>query len=1054
MKNHQVHWWIFIYLSGLADMTKICYNFCMKFTLTKAKNLPHAIQSVFSQVKNLTGKICLLVPDKLTVTLEKKLFEYLNIEASFDIEVSTLTRFSNKILTELNVSYSPISKLGSVILLKKILSENRDNLKMFNNHSYSYNYADDIFKTLTQFKASQITANDMQTDDIKSPTLKNKIEDLSKILEEYEYQKAGLIDQTDRLNLFALNIAKSNSIKQTNFFFLGFDNFTSQGYLVIEHLIKNAKSVNVAIYQNNLNYNFHSEVAEHLQELAFKLNLPLSFYEENYLSDKLHLFLSEHLFSNDKQSMQIKNQISLKNATSINEEIEFTVRNIREKLLEGEQYNKFGIACYELEKYASQIRNTMDKYELNYYIDVSTPLCKTFYFKFVVNYIKIFLNNFDINNIIQLINSEFIVYPDLVKLKLNKVLKEIGYLPKNNKFLDTEEAELLNFILTLFEQFPISKNINLKNFKNLLNQIFDFFDSYNITESISSQLTDSYAKKILLQEKDSLLSLLDEIETFYPDVNMEDLLDIMLQASKEVKINPIPQSIDCVQIIDASEIFTDFDNLYILNCNRSTCPTLMQDVGIILDSDISSLPFNKKLEPTIAYLNRLAKLKMFNNVQMFNKNLTVTMSNYNESEKSDLIIELQNRFFISENSGNEIEITNLEIQSLNAEKQHNILSKWDLIEFLSENAYSLSNDILSFYGIAPNQPVTFLKEESKQTLTFDEISCSSLENYFKCPMNFFLSNILKLEVERSAGIAMVDVGNMMHLLAEDFYSLADRTKIDVKLFSEKKLLQYMSNDKKLSSFIDTPIHHNLIGEAIRFLNHLKYMDENSKFVPTFFEYTFDSKFNKSIQLCDNIFLRGKIDRIDFYEDYLRIIDYKTGEVNASLKELYYGKKLQLFLYAKLASEIFNKKIAGSFYFPVKNSILNEKESSRYKLSGFYINEQELASAFDKRIMQTGKSDLLNLSLNKDGEIKQDSRSSKVLNRKDFNELMDYSLKLSSQAIQEIKQGYISANPIKFDEQSTSCVYCPYMAICRKNSMNINYRTVCDVSLESFGGNNG
>jgi len=211
----------------------------MNFTITKAKNLQHAIQSILSQVKNTTGKICLLVPDKLSVTLEKKLFETLNIESSFDIEVSTLTRLSNKILTDLGVNYLPISKLGSIILLKKILNENLDNLKLFNCKHFSYNYADNLFKTLTQFKASQINSNDMQIDKIKSIQLQNKIEDLSKILEEYENQKAGLVDQTDRLDLFAINISRSKLIKETNFFFVGFDNFTSQGYSVIEHLIKN-----------------------------------------------------------------------------------------------------------------------------------------------------------------------------------------------------------------------------------------------------------------------------------------------------------------------------------------------------------------------------------------------------------------------------------------------------------------------------------------------------------------------------------------------------------------------------------------------------------------------------------------------------------------------------------------------------------------------------------------------------------------------------------------------------------------------------------------------
>ena len=76
----------------------------------------------------------------------------------------------------------------------------------------------------------------------------------------------------------------------------------------------------------------------------------------------------------------------------------------------------------------------------------------------------------------------------------------------------------------------------------------------------------------------------------------------------------------------------------------------------------------------------------------------------------------------------------------------------------------------------------------------------------------------------------------------------------------------MNNDKKLTTVIDSSVHLNLIGEAIRFINRLKYMDEYSKFIPTFFEYEFDNQFNKSIQIGENVFLRGKIDRIDFFEN--------------------------------------------------------------------------------------------------------------------------------------------------------------------------------------------
>ena len=111
----------------------------------------------------------------------------------------------------------------------------------------------------------------------------------------------------------------------------------------------------------------------------------------------------------------------------------------------------------------------------------------------------------------------------------------------------------------------------------------------------------------------------------------------------------------------------------------------------------------------------------------------------------------------------------------------------------------------------------------------------------------------------------------------------------------------------------------------------------------------------------------------------------------------------------------------------------------------------MAEIFDTRIHTKLKSDIINLSLNKDGEIKADARSNKVLSPNQFNNLLEYAVNLGKNAIEEIKQGYIAPNPIKFDEMQNSCSFCKYLPVCRRNSMNINYRTAKSINLDSFGG---
>ena len=83
---------------------------------------------------------------------------------------------------------------------------------------------------------------------------------------------------------------------------------------------------------------------------------------------------------------------------------------------------------------------------------------------------------------------------------------------------------------------------------------------------------------------------------------------------------------------------------------------------------------------------------------------------------------------------------------------------------------------------------------------------------------------------------------------------------------------------------------------------------NSDFKPTHFEHKLD------VPLFDGrVKLHGKVDRIDTFGDYYRIIDYKTGSVKGDDKLLFNGTKLQLYLYP---NAIKDKTLAGTYYMPI------------------------------------------------------------------------------------------------------------------------------------------
>lgn len=1028
----------------------------MKLNILKSLNLKHSIQNTITTIKNLgDSDICVIVPDKLSATMEKLIFEQLNIECSFNINVSTLNRLSKNILAETKAKYHTISKIGGIILLKKVLSENQDVISSFKNDKHSYQYSNEIYKTLSQLKACQLNSDELLRYKCDILPLQQKINDLGNILRMYNDAKVGVLDNSDTLALTCMMIDNSNSVKNTNYIFVGFDDFTSQGYLLIERLMKHAKSVYVNAYtSNNFNKNvYYQDVLFRLLALCRLLGAKDNIIEYAYNDDEIHTYLTRNLFAFNKLSFCTEtDKIRMYQAQNIVDELEFIARDIRKKVLQGARYREFGIAIYNLKNYTEEIKQVFNKYDLYTYVDVQKSFSSTCVYRFFTNLLQIYLKNYETINLLELINSPFITIPETHKSKIIQTIKRLNYRGDFNNF-DCGDDEV-NKSIYLLNQFlnenKISTDANITKVFEWHNSLIAQLNMDEIIFSLSNKIDNAYDKKILSQSLRYSNQLLDEIKEFYPNSHLKEILDIYTQAGIELAISPLPLSADCIQIIDANEILTSFDNLYIANCSSSTAPSILQDVGILLDKELTYVQLSHNIEPTIARMNRLNKFKLFNNALMFNKSLCLSMSLSSPSETSALVSELKSRIFISSDKNEETSISYIYPNQIKTQSIYTPLSVWDLVEYVYTNKLNISpyiEKIVKSKNLCTHP--TEIKISPKYC-QIEEISASALESYFQCPLKYLFSYLLKLKEPISNDIQMLDIGNILHELANIYYLRKDRLTLDINNFCNYTINKLVENDERLSQYINSPILINLISEATRFISHLRELDNNSKFVPTHFEKAFGNNHAfPALPLTDRVNLKGKVDRIDFYDDYFRIIDYKSGNADATLAELYYGKKLQLFLYALAIKNATNKNISGTFYLPIKNVINKaDDDSSIYSLLGFYTDNQDLITAYDINLNNSSKSKFVNMSLTKDMTIK---KSDKTLTPHEMDTLLDYAKNISVKALEEIYSGSFKASPLNFGNTNNACTYCPYFVLCSKSSNNIQFRDMDKVIKESFTG---
>lgn len=1000
--------------------------------MIKVINTPSFYNSLFEVAdfcrKHATDEVEIIVPDKLSLFMEKFIFEQLNISASFNIKVSTLNRFAkrNFVIDKEN----QISSLGGIILVNKILNEHLNEFEVFKNKAYSFSYAENVYNTINQLKASKILPEEMKNFNSKNVQLNGKIHDLQLVYEYYDNAKAGKLDAADAflMSTFSVSVGAENK----KIIFAGFDDFTAIEYSIIEELAKHCEVSVLNYFSKSSNkYIYNSEVFSQLKNIAY-IN-ELNFVVENgeHKSSELKEFLNSNIFGTANNKFATENNIAIFSGNSVENEIELVARDIKNDVINGKKFGDFGVAIYNLEQNLDEIAEIFNKYEINYYLDIQFSINKSILYKFICSILKYQLNGYEIVNLIDIINSPFFEVDIAEKQKLIEKLLNFEYGNIKNLNLGENFGELKNSLVKFLKLFEFDSNTTVEKFVQTLKSADEVLNFDQILNNLANEKIDIKEQLMLKKSKEILFNMLSDITAFYADADMDKFLDIFLHVATLAKFNNLPLTLDAVKIVDANNNMEVFNNLYIVNCTSENAPSLKQDCGIILDSEIDELTFKNKLAPTIAHINRLSKLRLFNLASMFERGLTISYSR----TPSDLVKEIYSKLELKTKKG----IKPVPIICENNYEKYPALSYWDEVEYFCKN--DKKNLKICEKTIKNKEFLQISNENLKIFNNFNTISASKLETYFKCPFNYFLNYILKITPREKNEISSLDVGNIIHEILYDYYKLNKQVG-DVSEFCKNEIFKILDRDERLKSNANSPIIKNLIDELFRVIEGLNHIDEKSLFAPYKFEFEF--KDDRALKLT-NISVVGKVDRVDFDKDTntMRIVDYKSGTADASLKELYFGNKLQLFLYALAMEQNTKSKVVGEFYLPIHNDFKRET-ANNYSLKGFFVNDEKIVHAMDKDLMPQQRSDVVNITMTNQNIAHK--YGDKELQSNEMDRLKNYAKLVSAQAVDEIKSGYIKPTPCQI---TNICSYCPYAHICMRSTANINYRLAGDVDIKSF-----
>ncbi|MDF2612935.1 MAG: UvrD/REP helicase [Clostridia bacterium] len=362
---------------------------------------------------------------------------------------------------------------------------------------------------------------------------------------------------------------------------------------------------------------------------------------------------------------------------------------------------------------------------------------------------------------------------------------------------------------------------------------------------------------------------------------------------------------------------------------------------------------------------------------------------------------------------------------------------------------------LSSYLFYTNQQ-HYLNEETTKLLYEPTLntSISKLETFRNCACCYFIRYGIKAEERKIFTWDQAKIGTLFHAALEEYpkelevlgttWTSASNEQIDlaVKKATVHALEKHNAAYKDIGKF--KYIASKLEKMARRAIRALTAHLQNGDFMPASYEVNFAEgkalpPIEISIDKDRKIIITGQIDRVDIYykdseSQYIKILDYKTGNKTFNLAEVYYGLQLQLLLYLDAYLKLDTRyQPGGVFYFHINNPYINyeagmsEEEIQgrnlkQFKLSGLALEALDVIHALDK----TNLGDTIPVSINKDGTIK---KGSSVASLQQFEVLENHIIDTIKDLGKQILEGKVSARPFKLGDKS-SCLYCQYRTICQ------------------------
>lgn len=889
---------------------------------------------------------------------------------------------------------------------------------------------------------------------------------IKKLLEHYQLYSYQELSKLDKILITKQLIENSNNLFNTNskmdliyelidifdLFFL--ESFSNSELDQLPPLAKQKIATIIGLYQQ-LTTSLPNNTCYKYEELLFE-QIDNSNAEDHYI------FISEQIFK--QRRFELIKKISLYNDVTILVNNSSDSRDLNKPFnkYHGDQKNVFendNPYLSHLNKYLFSLRSP--KYEnhtplhtiiqttpkaqiesvvLNIYQDIVDN--HTHYHDYAIYYpnqeyltlLVDTLNNFKIPHNIK---------KSLIFKELDACLLWIRYCLNhdNNDLLDLLDTKVLSRYndfdyLDLIKKNYLEKGYIEDPFSTLYN-----FEKAQSLDDYSSVMINFINQEMLFSQNQTMLINFFTNLTSPQSFTLADFYSLVNQLKPSLKEDIKPCN-DHLYLLNYQQCYSgilECKKIYLVGVNETVVPKQNKDTGILLDQDYQILQ--------LPDLNHQISVDQNNILKVLNSQTEFTAICFSNGTidgqpllKSSLYNQLKQMFKIS----------NIDI---NNDYYHYSLKTNLYLHGGKDIELSSLNTMIKHYIQTNNQP-----DKLTVPLFSNHLSASKLETYNGCPYKYFNQYGLKLYPFKQPLFQINEIGTIIHYVLEKTQALftdnitASKAEVDdLETVINQHVEQYLNEhglterlNYGTNNYIIKTVKHDLVNTVIVLINQMKASDFYivGSEVDIYRNYP-DFKFS------------GIVDRVDQYNQYLKIIDYKSSNKDLDLSLAIQGFNIQMLLYLDTLTKQKKLDKGALLYFNTKKRILT---------SSLKINESELSENFFKLYRMNGyvNSEVVeevDNNIDKDSAIikakfvkKDDCYKGNILSSFSFERLIDYVSQHIENLYHELANGNIGINPKGSDDATVftkvnPCTYCNYRSLCNFDVFYNEYTLVDSNNLE-------